>query len=91
MLATAIRLYQRSAIVNRMVRTGVRVHHAIRKPETQPCPYAGECSKVGLAQAQLLGMAALPLIASRMSVCGPGADSGAPCLHAGVDRGEWCI
>lgn len=80
MLVTLIKAYQKVPIINRMVRWGVGAHHAIVKPELRPCPYAGECSNAGLAQAQVMGMAALPLILSRMGSCGPG-----------VDRAEWCI
>lgn len=80
MLTAAIRLYQRNRLVNHLTRRAVGVHHAVRKPETKPCPYAGRCSEVGLTQARVLGMAALPLILSRMASCGPS-----------VDRAEWCI
>jgi hypothetical protein len=70
-LASSIRAYQRSRIVNRAVRAAVHTHHRLR-PDTSrgPCPLAGQCSKEGLAAAQALGMAALPAILARMAACG---------------------
>ena len=96
MLAALIRLYQRNRFANTAFRGSVRLHHRIRKPQLQPCPYAGKCSATGIEQVRQLGtMAALPLILSRMSVCGPASGVRFPpkfCdVSTGVDRFEWCI
>lgn len=72
-LAAAIRLYQRSAVVNTAVRLSVRAHHKLTPGGPRAvCPYRGTCSKTGLAAAGTLGMKALPAILSRMSTCDVG-------------------
>jgi hypothetical protein len=69
-LAAAIRLYQRSPVVNTAVHLSVRVHHALTPRGCRAvCPYRGQCSATGLAAAGTLGMKALPAILSRMSRC----------------------
>jgi hypothetical protein len=82
-----IHLYQRSPLVNRLVRRGVRTHHAIFKPELRPCPFAGtgtRCSAGSAAQIQTLGAAvAIPVIASQMAHCGGGG--------VREERFQWCI
>lgn len=72
LLEGAIRLYQRSSVVNTAVRKGVHAHHRLRPDDVQrgPCPLAGRCSAEGLASARLLGASALPAILGRMSLCG---------------------
>lgn len=71
MLSAAIRLYQKSSAVNIAVRLGVRAHHKLTPDAPRAaCPYPGKCSATGLAAANMMGMAALPAILSRMSACG---------------------
>lgn len=85
-LSAAIRLYQKSPVVNKAVRLSVHAHHKLTPGGARAaCPYPGACSKTGLAAAQLMGMAALPGILSRMSACAPqGYDP--DCNHAGVEE-----
>jgi len=74
-LASAIRLYQRSRVVNTAVRLSVRAHHAVTPNRARAvCPHLGHCSNAGLAAALgapagTMGLAALPGILSRMSAC----------------------
>jgi len=72
-LPAAIRLYQKSPLVNRAVRLSVRAHHRLtpRGPRAA-CPYPGNCSAAGLAAANTMGMAALTGIVSRMAACNAG-------------------
>lgn len=90
MLATAIKVYRKNRAVNLAVRAAVRLHHKIRpSDERRPCPLGGQCSAVGLAQAQAMGMAALPVILARMSLCGPGADESPHCRPASGTATCW--
>lgn len=102
LFALIIRIYQKVPVINRLTRLGVGVHHAIRKPQTRPCPYAtsaeGGCSAHFAAMAKTAGgLAAASAALSAMSLCGPGVDSDwcAPkpgdCVSGGVDSMEWCI
>lgn len=86
------RVYQKIPIVNRAVRASVGVHHAIRKPETRPCPYAreaGGCSEHFARQVKVVGsVAALSGALAAMSVCGPGDVFSPDCKpqpHAGTE------
>jgi putative component of membrane protein insertase Oxa1/YidC/SpoIIIJ protein YidD len=80
LLATAIRLYQKSPAVNIAVRLSVRAHHKLTPGGTRAaCPFPGQCSSTGLAAANAMGMAALPAIVSRMRACAPRAEDGPRC------------
>lgn len=90
MLAAAIRLYQRSPVVNTAVRVSVRAHHKLTPGGRRAvCPYRGQCSSTGLAAAGTLGMAALPAILARMSTCAVGEGyTSAPCLPHPMEPGD---
>ena len=85
LLPAAIRLYQKSGLVNTAVRLGVRAHHKVTPNGYRaPCPYPGQCSAVGLEAANTMGMAALPGIWSRMRACAPSTEE-MECKSVGHD------